>query len=120
MHCCTLNTSYSTGGKEEARAACQEALHAHAHILGCTHLEMQHIFYSILHSIGGKEEARAAYEEALHAIFTLNLECHRHTQPHKSKKNGHMKWAMIEMWPMMVCAALPSPFAILFICAQSL
>lgn len=74
----------------------------------------------MMHSTGGKEQARAAYEEALHAIFTLNLECHRHTQPHKSKKNGHMKWAMIEMWPMMVCAALPSPFAILFICAQSL
>lgn len=51
---------------------------------------------------GGMEEADAAYEEALQAIFSLNLECHRHTQPHKSKKTGLMKWAMIEMWPMLV------------------
>ncbi|DBB04745.1 TPA: putative 3',5'-cyclic phosphodiesterase pde-3 [Trebouxia sp. C0006] len=50
---------------------------------------------------GGEEEAEAAYDEALHAIFVLQLERHRHTQPYISKKDGRSKWAMIEMSPML-------------------
>ena len=38
----------------------------------------------------------------MNAVFNLQLECHRHTQAHKSKKDGSTKWAMIEMWPMLV------------------
>ena len=51
---------------------------------------------------GGEAEGQAAYDEAVTAVFDLQLECHRHTQPHKSKKDGTTKWAMIEMWPMLV------------------
>ena len=51
-------------------------------------------------SIGGQAEADAAYAEALHAVFTLKVDCHRHAQPHVSKKDGRMKWTMLEMWPM--------------------
>ncbi|KAL0032220.1 hypothetical protein WJX77_011595 [Trebouxia sp. C0004] len=50
---------------------------------------------------GGKEEAEAACDEALHAIFVLQLERHRHTQPYISKKDGRSKWAMIEMSPVL-------------------
>ena len=53
-------------------------------------------------SAGGEEEAQAAYDEAMNAVFVLQLECHRHTQAHKSKKDDSIKWAMVEMWPMMV------------------
>ena len=55
---------------------------------------------------GGEEEGQAAYDEAMNAVFTLQLECHRHTQPHRSKKDGTTKWAMIEMWPMLVSVVL--------------
>ena len=55
---------------------------------------------------GGEEEAQAAYDDAMNAVFNLQLECHRHTQPHKSKKDGTTKWAMIEMWPMLVCVCV--------------
>lgn len=51
---------------------------------------------------GGKEEALEAYEEAYNAIFALQLQCHRHTQPH-AKHDGTLRWEMIEMWPMLVC-----------------
>ena len=51
---------------------------------------------------GGEEERQAAYHEAMNAVFRLQLECHRHTQPHCSKKDATTKWAMIEMWPMLV------------------
>lgn len=51
---------------------------------------------------GGAQEAEAAYEEAVNAVFNLQVECHRHAQPHVSKKNGTTKWAMLEMWPMPV------------------
>ena len=51
---------------------------------------------------GGDEEGQAAYDEAMNAVLTLQLECHRHTQPHRSKKDATTKWAMIEMWPMKV------------------
>ncbi len=51
---------------------------------------------------GGQEEALAAYEEAYNDIFNLKLECHKHPQPHKSRKDGTIKWEMIEMWPMQV------------------
>lgn len=51
---------------------------------------------------GGEAEAQAAYDEAVNAVFNLQLECHRHAQPHKSKKDGKTKWAMIEMWPIIV------------------
>ncbi|DBB07279.1 TPA: hypothetical protein ACH3X3_008783 [Trebouxia sp. C0006] len=49
---------------------------------------------------GGQEEALAAYEEAYNDIFNLKLDCHKHPQPHKSRKDGTIKWEMIEMWPM--------------------
>ncbi len=52
---------------------------------------------------GGQQEAQAAYDEAVNAVFNLQVECHRHAQPHISKKDGRTKWAMIEMWPMQVC-----------------
>ena len=51
---------------------------------------------------GGEAEAEAAYKEAVHAVFTLKVDCHRHAQPHVSKKDGRIKWAMYEMWPMQV------------------
>ena len=51
---------------------------------------------------GGHQEAQAAYDEAVNAVFNLQVECHRHAQPHISKKDGRTKWAMIEMWPMQV------------------
>ena len=54
---------------------------------------------------GGEAEAQAAYDEAYNAVFHLQLECHRHAQPHASKKNGKTKWTMIEMWPMVVSSA---------------
>ncbi|KAA6425466.1 MAG: hypothetical protein FRX49_04364, partial [Trebouxia sp. A1-2] len=50
---------------------------------------------------GGEEEAQSAYDDAMNAAFNLQLECHRHTQPRKSKKDGSTKWTMIEMWPML-------------------
>ena len=59
-------------------------------------------------AIGGGAEAQAAYDEAYNAVFNLQLECHRHAQPHKSKKDGKIKWAMIEMWPMIVSTSRPS------------
>ena len=62
---------------------------------------------------GGEEEAQSAYDDAMNAVFSLQLECHRHTQAHKSKKDGSTKWSMIEMWPMLVMTQpslhLPSP-----------
>ena len=51
---------------------------------------------------GGSQEAQAAYDEAVNAVFNLQVECHRHAQPHISKKDGRTKWTMIEMWPMQV------------------
>ena len=53
---------------------------------------------------GGEEEAEAAYDEAFHAIFHLQLQRHRHTQPYISKKDGKSKWVMIEMSPITVSA----------------
>ena len=62
---------------------------------------------------GGEEEAQSAYDDAMNAVFNLQLECHRHTQARKSKKDGSTKWSMIEMWPMLVMTQpslhLPSP-----------
>ena len=55
---------------------------------------------------GGSEEAQEAYDEAMNAIFNLQLDCYRHAQPHRSKKDGSAKWAMIEMWPMQVSALM--------------
>lgn len=54
----------------------------------------------------GQSDAEAAYEEAMNDIFTLQLECHRHQQPHTAHK-GQLRWEMIEMWPMPVsCSGL--------------
>ena len=61
---------------------------------------------------GGEAEAQAAYDEAVNAVFNLQLECHRHAQPHKSKKDGKIKWAMIEMWPIIVSIHLVSPCSV--------
>lgn len=49
---------------------------------------------------GGEDECQAAYEEAVDAIFNLKVDCHRHVQSHLSRKDGKIKWAALEMWPM--------------------
>lgn len=51
---------------------------------------------------GGREEAEAAFDEAFNAVFSLQLERHRHIQPYVSMNDGRNKWAMIEMSPMIV------------------
>lgn len=51
---------------------------------------------------GGFDEAVSHYEDAVTAAFSLQLDCHRHVQPHRSRKDGQMRWARIEMWPMPV------------------
>ncbi|DBB02619.1 TPA: putative 3',5'-cyclic phosphodiesterase pde-3 [Trebouxia sp. C0006] len=50
---------------------------------------------------GGQEEADRAYHEAMHAVFTDQVDCHRHSQPFSRKKDGKVRWAMLEMWPML-------------------
>lgn len=54
---------------------------------------------------GGKEQAVRAYEEALNAVFDLRVECHQHIQPYASRKDGKIKWALLEMWPLLVCSS---------------
>lgn len=54
--------------------------------------------------VGGQEEADRAYHEAMHAVFTAQVDCHRHSQPFSRKKDGKVRWAMLEMWPMLVGA----------------
>ncbi|KAL0049434.1 hypothetical protein WJX82_002295 [Trebouxia sp. C0006] len=49
---------------------------------------------------GGQEEALMHYEDAMTAVFSLQLNSHRHVQPYRSKKDGRIKWATFEMWPM--------------------
>lgn len=51
-------------------------------------------------------EAQAAYDAAINAVFEQQIECHRHVQTHVSAKNGHRKWTMMEMWPMLVQLSL--------------
>ncbi len=51
---------------------------------------------------GGQEEALMHYEDAMTAVFSLELKSHRHVQPYRSKKDGRIKWATFEMWPMSV------------------
>ena len=55
----------------------------------------------------------------MNAIFNLGLECHRHTQPHMSHKDGSTKWAMIEMWPMTVSQHCKQATDRLHICVKS-
>ncbi len=43
-----------------------------------------------------------AYEEALNAVFDLGVERHQHIQPYASRKDGKVKWALLEMWPLLV------------------
>ncbi|DBA77572.1 TPA: Pde-4p [Trebouxia sp. C0004] len=50
---------------------------------------------------GGEEQAVQAYEEALNAVFDLRVECHQHIQPYASRKDGTIKWALLEMWPLL-------------------
>ena len=50
---------------------------------------------------GGQEDAQEAYADAVNAIFVLQVDCHRHTQPH-AQQEGKVRWEMIEMWPMQV------------------
>jgi len=56
--------------------------------------------WSVLPPAGGQQEAEAAFHAAMHAVFTVQVECHRHAQPHMGKKDGTLKWDMLEMWPM--------------------
>ena len=51
---------------------------------------------------GGQEEALGHYEDATRAIFDLQLNCHSHIQSYRSTKDGKVKWASINMWPMPV------------------
>ena len=60
---------------------------------------------------GGQEEALMHYEDAMTAVFSLQLNSHRHVQPYRSKKDGRIKWATFEMWPMSV-----SPHLIFLVC----
>jgi len=46
-----------------------------------------------------------AYEEALNAVFDLRVEFHQHIQPYASRKDGTIKWALLEMWPLLVCSS---------------
>ena len=61
-------------------------------------------------SSGAKEEALEHHEDAIRAIFELQLDCHRHIQPYRSTKNGKLKWASVDMWPLPVSShwRLPS------------
>ena len=54
---------------------------------------------------GGQGEADRAYAEALNACFDLELEVHQHVQPYTSRKDGKLKWALLEMWPVPVSPA---------------
>ena len=51
---------------------------------------------------GGQGEGDRAYAEALHACFDLQVEVHQHVQPYTSRKDGNLKWALLEMWPVTV------------------
>lgn len=53
---------------------------------------------------GGQEQVEKAYTEALSACFDLEVEVHQHVQPYKSSKDGSLKWALLEMWPLLVSA----------------
>ena len=65
--------------------------------------------------VGGQAEALAAFEEAYNDVFHLQLDCHRHAQPHKSRKDGVIRWDMIEMWPMQVqCLIYTSTLGVQF------
>jgi len=55
---------------------------------------------------GGQEEALMHYEDAMTAVFSLQLNRHHHVQPYRSKKDGKIKWATFEMWPMSVSPQL--------------
>lgn len=48
------------------------------------------------------QDAQEAYEEAVNAVFVLQVDCHRHTQPRQTHQ-GSVRWEMMEMWPMQVC-----------------
>ena len=67
-------------------------------------------------------EAQEAYDEAVTAIFVLQVDCHRHVQPH-AKHNGKVRWEMIEMWPMQVsilqmCSLLDMMLCFLISCSK--
>ncbi|DBB14759.1 TPA: hypothetical protein ACH3X3_004373 [Trebouxia sp. C0006] len=81
-------------------SALQAFAHSHAGDAGGTGLILKTLFEEGVYP-GGEEEAQSAYDDAMNAVFSLQLECHRHTQAHKSKKDGSTKWSMIEMWPML-------------------
>lgn len=51
---------------------------------------------------GGQGEADRAHAEALNACFDLEVEVHQHVQPYTSHKDGKLKWALLEMWPVPV------------------
>ena len=38
------------------------------------------------------------------ACFDLEVEVHQHVQPYTSSKDGSLKWALLEMWPLLVSA----------------
>ena len=81
-------------------------------------------FQNLLHVCsmisGGQNEAIAAHEEAMHAVFTLQLKCHRHEQPHRARKDGRTKWAMLEMWPMFVSCSCSAPETLLLLTNKNL
>lgn len=49
---------------------------------------------------GGAKRAEDACEEALNAVFNLQVEHHQYIQAYT--KDGKVKWALLEMWPLQV------------------
>ena len=35
-------------------------------------------------------------------VFGLEVEYHQHVQPYTSAKDGTIKWALLELWPLQV------------------
>ncbi|KAL0048533.1 hypothetical protein WJX82_005213 [Trebouxia sp. C0006] len=92
--------------KAALESLCQ---HSISGVEGNRVVTMKVLFDQGLYS-GGEDECQAAYEEAVDAIFNLKVDCHRHVQSYLSRKDGKIKWAAFEMWPMQdpieVCPAV--------------
>ncbi|DBB11697.1 TPA: putative 3',5'-cyclic phosphodiesterase pde-3 [Trebouxia sp. C0006] len=96
--------------KAALESLCQHSISGmSAGVEGNRVVTMKVLFDQGLYS-GGEDECQAAYEEAVDAIFNLKVDCHRHVQSYLSRKDGKIKWAAFEMWPMQdpieVCPAV--------------
>ncbi len=79
-----------------------EIARVHPMLVQLDQVKMKLDAWSFAFHTGGKEEAERAYEEALNAVFDLGVDCHQHIQPYQSRKDGKLKWALLEMWPLLV------------------